>query len=353
MESISLDGQIAVKTGFTLKDHIWKAGSYFIDELNILLTPDKKCSLLLEKDHFDGAAYSIDDFFERVKHCFDNPELFYKIFQPPSEECVQQLHRKNGFTLYSFPSPVQTPWHENNTAYYRFFGNSSSDTILLVVPGWARPDLSAEEGMCKQFLKNDIDCCLVTKPFHQERKVPGTFSGELFISGNIFLTVMNFRQQVAELRFLINRFRQTYKYIGVIGISSGGFQGALACDVEEIDFYFPIITGAKLGSIAWQGKLTKFVKQDIARKGVSEEQLNKAWAIADQLYLGKHCKAKHIKQFISLYDPIVPTQYQVLLWHIYNRPDVFEMRCGHISTFFYFNRIVREITNFIRERKTK
>ena len=132
MKSISLDGQIAVKTGFTLKDHIWKAGSYFIDELNILLTPDKKCSVLLEKDHFDGAAYSIDDFFERVKHCFDNPELFYKIFQPPSEECVQQLHRKNanGFTVYSFPSPVQTPWHANNTAYYRFFSKSSSDNSL-------------------------------------------------------------------------------------------------------------------------------------------------------------------------------------------------------------------------------
>ena len=40
-------------------------------------------------------------------------------------------------------------------------------------------------------------------------------------------------------------------------MSSGGLQAALAADVEEIDFYFPIITGAKLGSITWEGKLKK------------------------------------------------------------------------------------------------
>ena len=308
---------------------------------------------MLEKDYFDGEEYTPENFFERVKDYFDTPERFYRSFDPPGEESIKKIVRnENGFEIFSFPSPVQTPWPENNIAYYRLFTKSVSDTILLFVPGWARPDLRVEERVCKQFLKNNIDCCLVTKPFHQERKVADTYSGELFISGNIFLTVMNFRQQVAELRFLINRFRRAYKYIGIIGISSGGFQGGLTSDVEELDFYFPVITGAKLGSIVWDGTLTKFVKRDIVRKGISEDQLNKAWAIADQLYLGKNCRAKHVKQFIGLYDEIVPTKYQFLLWEIYNQPELYQMQCGHISTFFYLNRIVREITNFIHERKT-
>jgi len=221
------------------------------------------------------------------------------------------------------------------------------------VPGWSRPDLKAEENICRQLLANDIDTCLVTKPFHQERTVVNTYSGELFISGNIFLTVMNFRQLVAELRFLIQQFRKKYKYICLMGMSSGGIQAALAANTEEVDFYFPIITGAKLGSIAWNGKLTKFVKQDIIKKGLSEEQLNKAWAIADQYYLGSNCKAKHIKQFISLYDEIVPSKFQFLLWEIYNKPSLYQMHCGHVSVFFYFNRIVQEITNFISERKDR
>ena len=228
---------------------------------------------------------------------------------------------------------------------------SESDTILILVPGWARPNLQAEEHMCKQFLKNNIDCCLVTKPFHQERKLPDTWSGELFISGNIFLTIMNFRQQVAELRFLIQRFRRSYKNIGIIGISSGGLQAALAADTEEIDFLFPIITGAKLGSITWSGTLTRFVKREIINKGISEDALNKAWAIADQYYLGKNFKAKYIQQFISLYDDVIQTKFQLLLWEIYNRPDLYKMNCGHISVVFYFNTIVRQITQFIAERK--
>ena len=205
--------------------------------------------------------------------------------------------------------------------------------------------------MCKQLLNNNVDACLITKPFHQERTVANTYSGELFISGNIFLTIMNFRQLVAELRFLIHHFKKTYKYIGLIGMSSGGIQTALATDTEEVDFYFPLITGAKLGSITWEGKLTKFVKRDIIKKGLSEEQLNKAWAIADQYYLGSNCKAKHIKQFISLYDDVVPSKYQFLLWEIYNKPSLYKMHCGHVSVFFYFDRIVQEITKFIHERK--
>ncbi|QEC68312.1 abhydrolase domain-containing 18 [Panacibacter ginsenosidivorans] len=226
----------------------------------------------------------------------------------------------------------------------------AADTIIIFVPGWARANLEAEEGMCRQFLKTGIDTCLITKPFHQERKAINTFSGELFISGNVFLTVMNFRQLVAELRLLIHEFRKKYKNICLLGMSSGGFQTALAADVEEVDFYFPVITGAKLGSITWEGKLSRFVKKDVIKKGISEDQLNQVWAIADQEYLGHNCKAKHVKQFISLYDEIVPTKYQYMLWEIYHNPPSYEMQCGHVSVVFYFKRIVQEIADFIAER---
>jgi hypothetical protein len=85
------------------------------------------------------------------------------------------------------------------------------------------------------------------------------------------------------------------------------------------------------------------VKEDLIKKGINEEQLNKAWAIADQLYLGHNCKARYIKQFISLYDEAVCTQHQYLLNDLYNNPDIVEMKCAHSSVIFYFDRIVEEI----------
>jgi len=307
----------------------------------------------LQEDHFESCAYTPGNFFEETKQYFNKPELFYKNFDTPASVQKMTQSRSSCHDIYTFPSPVKTHWTENDTAYYRLFTKNTSGTILIFVPGWSRADLNAEEGICKQLLNNDIDTCLVTKPFHQERTAANTYSGELFISGNIFLTIMNFRQLVAELRFLIQHFRKTYKYVGLMGMSSGGIQTALAADVEAVDFYFPIITGAQLGSIVWNGRLTKFVKQDIIKKGISEMELNKAWAIADQYYLGANIKAKHIQQFISLYDNVVPTKYQFLLWEIYNKPSFYQMHCGHVSVFFYFKKIVDEITRFIRERRVQ
>jgi hypothetical protein len=309
---------------------------------------------MLDKDFFDGIAYSVEEFFEHVKPYFNKPELFYKRFNNMPGQNIQELllRNKNGYNIFSFPSPVQTSWPENNTVYYRMFTSKpAADTIIIFVPGWARTNLEAEAAMCRQFMKKNIDTCLVTKPFHQERKVALTFSGELFISGNVFLTIMNFRQLVAELRFLIQQFRKNYKTVCLLGISSGGIQTALAADVEDVDFYFPVITGAKLGSIVWEGKLTKFVKEAAVKKGMSEDELNKVWAIADQLYLGNNCRAKYIKQFISVYDEIVPAKYQYMLWEIYHKPSLYEMRCGHVSVIFYFKRIVQQIAGFINERK--
>ncbi|MBV9962459.1 MAG: alpha/beta hydrolase family protein, partial [Parafilimonas sp.] len=250
----------------------------------------------------------------------------------------------NNETFFKYPSPAVTNWNENKTAYFKLFSkNNNADTLILFAPGWARKNLDAESKFCQQLLRNGIDSCLLVKPFHQERTPANLYSGELFISAHIFLTIMNFRQFAAEIRFLINHFRKQYKRIGVIGMSSGGFQAALALDVEPVDFYFPIITAAKLGTLTWQSIFTKYIKEALIKKGINEEQLNKAWAITDQVYLGHNCKAKYIKQFISLYDEAVATKYQYLLNDIYNNPDVVEMKCAHNSVIFYFDKITKEI----------
>jgi hypothetical protein len=323
-----------------------------VDELYDLLTIKRTCSVQFNPDLFDNNPYSVDAFFNMTQPFFDKPELFYQTFNASCEKDIIKL--KDNIThedLFSFPSPVTTEWKENNTAFFHLFSNNkSADTLLLFVPGWARKNLIAESKLCQQLLKNGIDSCLLVKPFHQQRTPAGMYSGELFISANIYLTIMNFRQLVAEIRFLLTHFRKQYKYVGLIGMSSGGFQAGLAADVEPVDFYFPLITGARLGSLAWHSIFTKFVRKDLIKKEIDERQLNKAWAIADQLYLGHNCKAAYIKQFISLYDEAVSTQHQYLLNDIYKNPETVEMKCAHSSVIFYFDTIVNEITKAVKER---
>lgn len=322
------------------------------DQLYDLFTIKRTCSVQLTPELFDNKPYSVDAFYNMTRSFFDKPGLFYKTFNAPCEKDIIKLNDTiTNENFFSYPSPITTEWNENNTAFFKLFANNErADTLLLFVPGWARKNLIAESKLCHQLYKNGIDTCLLVKPFHQQRTPRGMYSGELFISANIYLTIMNFRQLVAEIRFLLTHFRKQYKYVGMIGMSSGGFQAGLAADVEPVDFYFPMITGAKLGTLTWHSIFTKFVKKDLIKKGIDEAQLNKAWAIADQLYLGHNCKAAYIKQFISLYDEAVSTQHQYLLNDIYNNPDTVEMKCAHSSVIFYFNKILNEITRAVRER---
>ena len=111
-----------------------------------------------------------------------------------------------------------------------------------------------------------------------------------------------------------------------------------------------MITGARLGSIAWNGTLSVFLREQVSQKGLTESDLNKVWAVADQYYIGHNCQAKYIKQFLSLYDEVVPTENQYLLWEIYKKPELTKMHCAHVSVYFYMNRIADEISSFIRER---
>lgn len=321
-----------------------------LDKLYDYFTIQRTCSVVIKNDFFDGRQYSIDAFYDYVQPFFNKPELFYTLLTPPSGEDIVKLSGKDGVSFFAYPSPATTCYEENNTAYFSLFSNNNSNTLLLFVPGWGRKKLDAESDFCRKLLKHGIDSCLLVKPFHQERTPTGQYSGELFISPYIFMTIMNFRQLVAEIQFLLQHFRERYSKIGIIGMSSGGFQAGLALDVVPVDFYFPIITAAKLGSLTWNSIFTKYIKDELISKGIDEEQLNRAWSITDQLYLGHNCKAKYIKQFISLYDVAVTTKYQYLLNEIYNNPDKSEMKCGHSSVIFYFHRIANEIIKAVRER---
>jgi hypothetical protein len=107
------------------------------------------------------------------------------------------------------------------------------------------------------------------------------------------------------------------------------------------------MTGAELGGITWNGAFTRFVKQDLINKNVTEAALNKVWAIADQKYLGYNCKAKYIKQYISKYDEVVPLTYQLLLHEIYKRPPAFYINSAHTSVYLSLNKIINDMINEI------
>jgi Alpha/beta hydrolase domain containing 18 len=327
------------------------------EELLVSLDRRKQCRKQLDPDPFDGRVYSIDEFYRNSMQFFDRPGEFFRDFAGPGAPNLRGTghhiarSRLNGLArLYMFDSPILTDYPENNNVPFKWFRGPQRQpsTILLFAPGWGRHSQNFEENMCARLVRHGIDAGLLTKPFHQQRTPAGARSGEYFISSNLFWTIANFRQFTAEIRLLVQYMRRHYDYVGLIGLSSGGFQAGLASDCEDVDFLFPVMTGSMLGSVTWHGRLTRGIRRLLEDRGISEADLNKVWSITDQAVLGRHCRARFRKQYISLFDRVVPTEYQMKLWEVYGKPDRCLLEASHYS--FYFSRggVIDDIAEYVR-----
>ena len=210
----------------------------------------KICRTILEPDLFDGHAYGIDTFADSVAPYFERPHEFFTTATQPESVCLRDgIHPRHTLTIPDsaqmmlFDSPLPSGDPGNDVVPFKLFRNAHprSDVLLLFVPGWGRENQRVEDEMSLRLLSHGIDVGLMTPPYHLARTPSESYSGEYFISANIFWTIANFRQLVAEIRVLVQLMRARYRYIGLLGMSSGGFQTGLAAVCEEVDFLFPLI----------------------------------------------------------------------------------------------------------------
>jgi hypothetical protein len=317
----------------------------------------KTCARQLLEDPFDGQTHTVESFNAAMAPYFEDPKAFYDTGGSLEDYDLREgVHpRETALTTTPmrrllFRSPRDTQWPENNLVPLKWFEEGDSDTFVLFVPGWGRSSQGFEEIMCRRWALQGIHAGLITKPYHQARAPEGSFTGEYFISANMFWTIANFRQCVSEILLVLRYARTRYRRVGLFGMSSGGFQTGLAATCADVDFLFPYITGCHLGSITWHGLITQYVRRDLERKHIDEATLNRVWSITDLAVVGRHTRAAHIKQYIAKYDSVVPTRYQRQLWEVYGRPPKVELESSHYSSYLRRNFIVDDVAGFIRAR---
>jgi len=311
-----------------------------------LLTPKRTCRLTLDPDPFDGRTFTIDAFYDWVSQFFDRPADFFRDFLDGASLALRLADGESGGArrAFTFDSPVAGRFAENARVPLLWFrAPRPARAVALLVPGWSRPDRRLEERWCRALAAAGIDVLLLTVPYHLERAPAGTWSGEYFISHNVFWTVANFRQLVAEIRALVRLVRADYDRVALIGVSSGGFQAGLATLGEDVDYLFPIMTGAELGAIMWESLLTHEVKAAMIGRGISRDALSRAWSITDMAVVGRHTRARRVRQYVTLYDAIMPLRYQERLWEVYGDPPRVDLPTSHYSVVFALPRVLRDI----------
>jgi len=321
----------------------------------------KTCSNIKEDDLFDGKKYSIDSFYNHYRESFENPELFYTDFGGykkysfvDGEHFNKRYDTKAKNIAYKsmlFNSPVQTGYPETDLVPFKLFtkDDKKSKTLMIFAPGWGRGNQVIEEYYCHILRESGIDSLLLTVPFQQARTPSNSYTGEYFISANVFWTISNFRHFVAEIRLLVQYMRNQYDKIGLIGMSSGGFITGLAAMVEDVDYLISFITGCEVGRITWEGLITKEVRKDLIKQGFSENDLSKAWSISDQCYFSGKSTAKYYKHYVALYDDVIPTKYQMKLWEYYGKQDIMKLESAHYSSVFSIKAVASDVVMFINK----
>jgi dienelactone hydrolase len=202
----------------------------------------------------------------------DDPEKFY--YRPDPVTSVRVLNERpfGGRRLLelSFPSPMSTPWPENNTcyAYHLRIHDGQRHPALVILHGWGRRSLEIEfRRIGLGFARHGIESLFLVMPFHLRRAVPGSWSGEYMISGDVVRTAECFRQTVAEVRAILPWLHQHSPTVGFFGMRLGGIIGHLAMTVEPFPVGITLLAGGNSAGVTWEGRMTRYVRADIERAG--------------------------------------------------------------------------------------
>jgi hypothetical protein len=214
----------------------------------------------------------IADIADRVREIIDNPRVYY------GEPILEELE-KVGDNIYSFKSPIQTEFTENNKAIVRIRHSQSRRRAVLIVPHW-NVDGSGYVRLARLIRALGYATAELTLPYHGCRKRSGAFIADDFLSANLGKTIRSVRQTVLECRQILTVLQGWgYSELFIIGVSLGScIAGVVTALDTRIRGSALVLTAGDFAEVVWTGRATRHIHQAVSDH-VSLEQLKSIWAL--------------------------------------------------------------------------
>jgi hypothetical protein len=254
-------------------------------------------------------------------------------FTPPASTEYSFSHER-----LSFPSPIQSPHPENDTAYARLFPAASHGRAVIVLPQW-NADAQGHVGLCRLLNRVGVSALRMCLPYHESRKPAHLERAEYLISANIGLTIQAVRQAVLETRLAADWLqRQGFTKLGIIGTSIGSCIAFLAFAHDE-RFHVGVFNHASsyFADVVWTGLTTQHVRQGI-EPHVSLEELRRFWSVISPQTFVSRLQGTHRKSLMisARYDlSFLPSLTEQFFQELrrYSVPfDRFTLPCGHYTS---------------------
>jgi dienelactone hydrolase len=294
--------------------------------------------------HSDDAKENVPDRFRLAPHDF------------PAEATKHFDLAYSGVEVYDvrFPSPVSSPYPENNTVYAEYFrpkgkGPFPAVVVLDILDG--KQVVSRGEAMW--LAQHEVAAMIVYMAYYGPRRPAGTRIRML--SPDIDKSVAAITQSVLDCRraaaWLAARPELDSDRLGIVGTSLGSFVGGVAAAAEPRFKNVCLLLGGGGLVDAFYDHPKLAGLQTLVRLVVgSKERLKKLIDPIDPLTYAEQLKGKRLLLIGASRDDVVPPAAMERLWAATGKPKILWLDATHIGAAFYSFPAMRAVVEHVKQK---
>lgn len=255
----------------------------------------------------------------------------------------------------TFPSPVESPFAENNTVhceYYRPKGKGPfPGVIVLDVLGG---DQTLARSMARLFAQNRVAGLFVQMAYYGPRK-PKEGNVRL-LSFDLPRSVAAIRQTVLDCRrasaWLESRPEIDGRRLGIVGTSLGSFMAALTGEFEpRLGKVAVLYGGGGFVDAYYEHPRAKPFMDAFERLGGTKNMLKHVIAPVDPLTHAANLKERELLIVAAKRDDIVPPVMAERLWEASGKQRIVWFDTTHYGAMLYLTSTMREVLQHFRWEK--
>lgn len=242
-------------------------------------------------------------------------------------------------SILRFPSPVKSPYPENNMVYAEYYrprkpGRYPAVIVLDITAG----DQSLSRAIANFLAQNGVAGLFVQMAYYGPRR-PVTPKVRL-LSPNIPQTMEAVRQTVLDLRlataWLASRPEVDSKRLGIMGTSLGSLIGTLTAEMEpNLSRLAVLLGGGGFVDTFWDDPRARTYRDAYVLLGGTKEKIKQLLAPVDPLTHAANLKQQKVMIMAGKRDEILPPSMATALWKASGEQKIVWFDCTHVGAVAY------------------